>query len=162
VTPTRARIAAAIIVVALVGAGVASRQIRHSRYRPVAWRDIAPQLGSVIWVQPTISVIRSRSKLVDLLKVATFKPFEPSRPTLPVIDFARYQALLVALGPRSSSGYTVHVLSVSAHGRTLRVLIMLGSPQLGDHSVARLVSPYVLVRLPRTKWTHFDVRYTPS
>ena len=72
-------------------------------------------------------------------------------PDPPAIDFAREQALLVAVGPRSSSGYALDVESVREERRRVVVVVRERSPALGDRAVPRVTYPFLLIALPRSE-----------
>jgi len=120
----------------------------------VPWVDLTAQAGHARWARPTISVAHDRAKLADLFRVATLPP----HPTPPPIDFHRRLAVLIAVGPRSSTGYALHVESVSERGDRIDVVVRERTPALGEHVQARLTYPYRLIALPATR-KHVHVRY---
>ena len=73
------------------------------------WQDVTAQAGPVHWADPTNSVIRNQEKLDKLYRVATLG----SHPKPPTIDFGKRLAVLIATGPRSSTGYSLSVESVT-------------------------------------------------
>jgi PrcB C-terminal len=121
--------------------------------KPVAWRNIAPRVGEVHWARPTISVARDQQKLDKLFEVATYG----SHPAAPRLDFTRNEAVLVTVGPRSSSGYSLHVVRAAADG-SLNILVRERTPSLGDKVVPRVTYPYLLLVLPKSG-KHVSVRY---
>ena len=122
--------------------------------RPVAWQDITGSVSAARWARPTISVIRDRKKLDKLFLVATFG----RHPTPPRIDFARREAVLVTTGPRSSTGYSLRVESVTEKGGTIDVLVRERTPSLGQVVAPRLTYPLLLITLLRSG-KHVHVRY---
>lgn len=70
------------------------------------------------------------------------------------VDFSRHELLLVAPGPRSSTGYSVRILSVTERGSTVTVKVRERTPTLADHVEARVTYPFRLLSLPAGK----DVR----
>ncbi len=72
------------------------------------------------------------------------------------VDFSERQLLLVAPGPRSSTGYSVRILSVTERDGTIAVKVRERSPMLGDHVEARVTYPYRLLSLPAGKAVHVD------
>jgi hypothetical protein len=107
------------------------------------------------WARPTISVVRDQDKLDKLFGVATLAP----HPRPPRIDFARSEAILVTVGPRSSTGYALGVESVTAKGGSIDVIVRERTPTLADHVTARLTYPFLLITLP-TSGKHVHVRYS--
>jgi PrcB C-terminal len=63
--------------------------------------------------------------------------------------------VLVTTGPRSSTGYSLHVESVTVKGGTIDVVIREHTPSLGEIVAARLTYPLLLITLPKsTKNVH--------
>ena len=73
-------------------------------------------------------------------------------------DFARREAVLVAAGPRSSTGYTLHVDGVTEHGNSVDVVVREHTPSLHDRVVARLTYPLLLITIPKSQ-KQVHVRY---
>ena len=122
--------------------------------RPIPWRDVTAQAGPVQWANPTTSVIRDRQKLDKLFRVATLG----SHPRPPAIDFGRRLAVLVAVGPRSSTGYSLRVESVTEKGDRIDVIVRELTPSLADHVTPRLTYPFRLITLAKSS-KHVHVRY---
>jgi hypothetical protein len=70
-------------------------------------------------------------------------------PELPRIDFRRRELVLLATGPRSSTGYSVQVESVGEERGRIVVHVRERTPSLGDPVAARVTYPYRLITLPR-------------
>jgi hypothetical protein len=148
----------AVVLLLLVGgiAGYAATSGGTHR-RPVPWGDVTAQAGPARWARPTISIIRDAKKLAKLFQVATLPP----TPRVPRIDFSRHQAILITVGPRSSTGYSLRVESVTAGGGSIRVVVREHTPSLGEHVRPVLTFPYKLLTLPRqpkTVHVHFAGR----
>jgi hypothetical protein len=122
--------------------------------RPLVWQDITGEVGPARWARPTISVIRDRSKLDKLFLVATFAP----HPRPPRFDFGGREAILVTVGPRSSTGYALRVESVAEQGGTIDVVVREQTPALGDRVTPRLTYPFRLITIPTSR-KHVHVRY---
>ncbi len=105
------------------------------------------------WARPTISVARDQAKLDKLFAVATYG----SHPAAPRLDFGRNEAVLVTVGPRSSSGYSLHVVRAEENG-SLNILVRERTPSLGDHVVPRVTFPYLLLVMPKSG-KHVSVKY---
>jgi hypothetical protein len=69
---------------------------------------------------------------------------------IPPVAWSRSEAILVASGPRSSTGYTLHVVSLLARGNTLALTVKEHTPSLGEPVSARVTYPFVLITTPRT------------
>jgi hypothetical protein len=66
--------------------------------------------------------------------------------------------VLVTTGPRSSTGYSLHVESASERGGSIDVIIRERTPSLGEKVTPRLTYPLLLITLPKgTQPVH--VRY---
>jgi hypothetical protein len=109
---------------------------------PLAWRD----LTSRTLAEPPRSELRlfgSREELGRALR-------EGGRSaTVPPIDFARREAILVAAGPRSSSAYGLEVVAVTEERRRIVVAVRERTPSLADPGAARLTFPFRLITIAR-------------
>ena len=118
------------------------------------WQDVTAQAGPVHWADPTNSVIRNQEKLDTLYRVATLGPhLQP-----PTIDFGKRLAVLIAAGPRSSTGYSLAVESVTENGNRIDVVVREHTPSLTDHVTPRLTFPFRLITLAKTP-DHVHIRY---
>jgi hypothetical protein len=72
------------------------------------------------------------------------------------VDFSSKQLLLVAPGPRSSTGYSVKVLSVTENDDGITVKVREKTPRLADHVEAFVTYPYRLLSLPAGKAVYVD------
>jgi hypothetical protein len=86
---------------------------------------------------------------------AQFKKFFGSDAQAPV-DFSTHQLLLVSPGPRSSTGYSVRILSVTERDDAITVKVRERTPTLADHVKARVTYPYRLLSLPAGKAIYVD------
>jgi PrcB C-terminal len=123
--------------------------VRH----PVTWRDLSPQVGPARWARPTISVVHDADKLAKLFQVALLPP----RPRPPRIDFAKDDAVVITVGPRSSSGYSLQVVRVTRSGN-LDILVRERTPRLGEKVVPTITYPYLLLVVPKLD-KHVSVHY---
>jgi hypothetical protein len=109
---------------------------------PLAWRDVT----SSTLAEPERSQLRvfgSREALLAALR-------EGGRSaTVPPLDFARREAILVAAGPRSSSAYGLDVVSVTEERRRIVVSVREQAPTLAEPGAARLVFPFRLITIER-------------
>lgn len=152
---TGTRVAGLLLLVAIGGALGGYFATRDGGIRrPLAWRDITSSVATAVWARPTISVIRDEQKLVKLFAVATFG----RHPKPPRIDFTRREAVLVTTGPRSSTGYSLHVESVTVKGGTIDVVVRERTPSLGEAVTPRLTYPLLLITLPKST-KHVHVKY---
>jgi PrcB C-terminal len=81
----------------------------------------------------------------------------PPRPKPPAIDFAKNDAVLIAVGPRSSTGYSLHVVRVTQSGN-LDVLVRERTPRLGEKVEPAITYPYLLLVVPKLD-KHVSVKY---
>jgi PrcB C-terminal len=111
-------------------------------------------VGPVRWARATSSVVHDQTKLDRLFVVATLG----SHPQAPTIDFDHRLAVLITVGPRSSTGYSLHVAEVTEQGDHIDVVVRERTPALADKVLPHLTYPYVLVTLAKSdKSVH--VRY---
>jgi PrcB C-terminal len=107
---------------------------------------VTPRLGPVLWPKPVTRSFWQQRQLTRYVASA----FSRRAPTVPRFDFVRDRLILVAAGPRSSTGYGVEILRVTGHRSTVRVLARETTPSLGQSVVARLTSPYRLITIRAT------------
>jgi hypothetical protein len=122
--------------------------------RPVAYVDLSSRLRPAEFPRQTRQIFRTREDLVDYLEHA----MPGRRLQVPTIDFSRQEVILVAAGPRSSTGYELRILGVGSHGGRIVVTVREHTPQLGDRVKARVTYPFRLISVPqsdrdlRLKW----------
>ena len=117
----------------------------RGRGQPLAWRDVSAQLGPAEFPRPAARVFGSAEELRRFVITAM-----PGRtPELPRIDFGRREAVLLATGPRSSTGYAVEVESIREERGRIVIHVRERTPSLGDPVAARVTYPYRLITLPR-------------
>jgi protease stability complex PrcB-like protein len=113
----------------------------------LAWHDVTGEVrGRALWPK---SVTRSfwRQRQVDRYLARIF----PRRaPRFPRIDYARDRLVLIAAGPRSSSGYGVEVLRATERRGDIHILARELTPTLAQHVTPRLTSPFRLITIPAT------------
>lgn len=146
----RARTKAALLtlVAALVVAWpVASALQGHRPGRPLAYENLTARLGRVTFPRSTVHVFTRGDKLAAYL--AAVMP--GNEPAAPPIDFSRRKAVLAAVGPRSSSGYFLRVVSASLRDGHARIVLREIAPGLHDRVVPGVTYPYLLITIPRTK-----------
>jgi hypothetical protein len=122
--------------------------------RPVPWQDVTSEVAPAQWARPTTSVAHDQAKLDSLFATRTLAP----HPTPPQIDFGRRELVLIAAGPRSSTGYSLHVESVTEQGGSIDVVVRERTPALGEQVTARLTYPLALITLPQSD-KHVHVHY---
>lgn len=113
--------------------------------RRLAWRDVTAQMGPVLWPK---SVTRSFWKRRQLTRYVA-RTFPAGAPQVPRFDFARRRLILVAAGPRSSTGYAVRIVRITERRSTIDVLAQEVTPTLG-RGQPRLTSPYRLIEIAAT------------
>jgi len=133
------------VVVALAGAGLAYPRLNTQKRHLIGWRDITAELGPVRWPVQVVSVIHSREKLQKILA----HTIPEGTPRAPAVDYRRREAILIALGPRSSTGYDLRVTRITESSRIF-VVLRERTPRLGQHVTPMLTFPYRLITIPRT------------
>jgi hypothetical protein len=114
--------------------------------RPLAYVDLTQRAGALEFTRITVKLLRTRAELVDLLAGDN-----PGRTLhLPPIDFSRQEAYLVAVGPRSSTGYDLRIVRVEDEGEHVVVVVHERAPSLGDPVKARVTYPFRLIAIPRS------------
>jgi PrcB C-terminal len=142
----RLRIAAVTAVCAFAAFWLLyDRVYERGEAHPLAWQDLTATLGTVEFPRPTGRVYRSRVELQDYLDAVM-----PGRaPKAPPIDFRHREALLVAAGPRSSTGYELRIERVTEERGRIVVELRERTPSLGEPVAARLAYPYRLITFAR-------------
>jgi hypothetical protein len=101
----------------------------------------------MLWPKPVTRSFWKRRQLTHYLE----RTFPHGAPPAPRFDFRRRRLILVAAGPRSSTGYGVVILRVTERRFDVRVLVRETTPSLGREVAARLTSPYRLITIPATR-----------
>jgi hypothetical protein len=113
---------------------------------PVAWRDLSPQLGTVEFTRKVTAVYRSRAAFARLLEATM-----PGRaPKPPPVDWNRDEVVVIALGPRSSTGYSLRIRRVVERRNGIDVYARERTPSLGEPVTARVTYPYRALVLRRS------------
>lgn len=106
--------------------------------RPVAWRDVTAKLGPVEFAHRMTGVFHSRGAFARML-AANMPGRAPSPPRL---NWDRDQVVVIALGPRSSTGYALRIQRVVERRRGIYVYAHEQTPSLGEPVTARVTYPY--------------------
>jgi hypothetical protein len=113
---------------------------------PVPYRDISSQLRGYEPPRLAREVFTSRAELATYLR----RTVPGGHVRVPTVNWARRKAILVASGPRSSTGYSLHVFSLYARGGRLVLTVKEHTPSLGEPVTAKVTYPFVLITVPRT------------
>jgi hypothetical protein len=141
-TSTRA---AAFLAIALAAAGwlVYTQVWGTGGERPYAWHDITAKMGRIEFTRKVTGVYHSRKPFVNLLEATM-----PGRaPQPPPHNWDRDQVVVIALGPRSSTGYHLRILRVVERRRGIYVYARERTPTLGEPVTARVTYPYRLLSM---------------
>lgn len=106
--------------------------------QPLAYRDLTRQIGRVEFTRKVTGVYHSRGSFQRLLEATM-----PGRaPTAPPLDFSRDEVVVVSLGPRSSSGYSLQVVSLAERRRGVYLTLRERTPTLGEPVDPHVTFPY--------------------
>ena len=106
--------------------------------KSVAWTDLTPRLGTIEFTRKVTGVYHSRTAFLRLLDATM-----PGRaPKLPPHDWNRDQLVVIALGPRSSTGYSLQIQRVVERNRGIYVYARERTPSLGEPVTPRITYPY--------------------
>jgi hypothetical protein len=139
------RIGVLAVVLAIAG-GVVWTQVVEGGSKQLAWDDETAAMPGVLWPKSVTRSFWKRRQVVRYLA----RTFPQGPPKVPPFDFARRRLILVAAGPRSSSGYGVEIVRITERRSTIDVLAREVTPSPGDRTSARLTSPYRLIAIPAT------------
>jgi len=140
------KLVALAVVALLVAVGVIWTQVVQGGSKRLAWQDVTAQMPDVLWPKSVTRSFWKRRQVVRYLA----RTFPEGPPKVPPFDFARRRLILVASGPRSSTGYRVEILRITERRSTIDVLAREATPAIGDHTTPRLTSPYRLITIPST------------
>jgi hypothetical protein len=113
--------------------------------RALPWRDLTARLGAVTFPRPTGRLYRNRVALAHYLDAV----MPGNAPAPPPIDFRTREAVVVAVGPRSSTGYRLRIVRVVEERGRILVTLHEDAPTLRDRVAPRITYPYRLFTLPR-------------
>ena len=125
--------------------------------RAVAYQDLTRELGALAFTHITVDVSHSRRELLGVL--ARNNP--GVKVHVPRIDFAHREAFLVAVGPRSSTGYALRVVRVHRIGGHVDVVVHEQTPSLGEPVQARVTYPFLLLSLASDKPVYLKMMGRP-
>jgi hypothetical protein len=138
--------AVAAVALAIAGGAIWTQVGDAGGSKPVAWTDVTARMPGLLWPKSVTRSFWKRRQVVRFLA----RTFPEGPPPVPAFDFSRYRLVLVAAGPRSSTGYGVRILRVRERRGDVRVLAREIAPQLGQRVEAKLTSPYRLIEIPAT------------
>ena len=138
----------ALAAVALVVAGgvIWTQAIDGRAEQRLGWQDVTARLGPVLWPKSVSRSFWRRSQIVRYVD----RTFPLAPPKVPAFDFDRRRLVLVAAGPRSSTGYSVRIVRITERRRTIDVLARETTPSLTTAVVPKVTSPYRLITIPAT------------
>ena len=111
--------------------------------QPYPWTDMTGKMGRIEFTRKVTAVYHARKPFVNLLSATM-----PGRaPKPPPHNWARDQVVVIALGPRSSTGYALHILRVVERRRGIYVYAREQTPTLGEPVTARVTYPYRLLSM---------------
>jgi hypothetical protein len=118
----------------------------HGDAHQLAWHDLNQRLGRVEFTRKVTGVYHSRVPLAHLLEATM-----PGRaPKPPPVDFGRREVVVVSLGPRSSTGYSLRIERVVERRRRIDVYLRERTPSLADPVTARVTYPYRAIAIARS------------
>ena len=150
---SKARIGAVLAVAALAGGGAAWKAAGDGGAHPLAWRDLSGRIAPIEFPQPAFRIFQ---------QARTFAGFQRSEmpgvaPRSSGVDFHETELVVLAAGPRSSTGYAVRVVRVEERRRSILVVARESTPSLGQTVEPHVTYPYRLIALPRSdKTVHVD------
>jgi hypothetical protein len=112
--------------------------------KPVAWTDVTHTMGPIEFSRRVQGVYHSRAAFERLLE-ATMPGRAPKPP--PQHDWSRDQIVVIALGPRSSTGYSLQIQRVVERRRGIYVYARERTPKLGEPVTARVTYVYRLLSM---------------
>ena len=118
----------AVVVAAAAGWLVYTQVWGTGGEHAVAWRDVTHKMGRVEFTRRAFGVYHSRGAFTRLLDATM-----PGRaPKPPKLDWNRDQVVVISLGPRSSTGYSLRIDRVVERRRGIYVYAHEQTPSLGE------------------------------
>jgi PrcB C-terminal len=112
----------------------------------LAWQDLTPTLGRVEFTRKVTAVYHSPAPFSRLLEATM-----PGRaPRVPHLDWSRREVVVIALGPRSSTGYSLRIERVVERRRGIYVEAREDAPSLGDPVDPHVTYPYRALAIRRS------------
>jgi len=110
----------------------------------VDWVDVTHRMGTIEFTRRVQGVYHSRAAFQRLLEATM-----PGRaPTPPPHDWAHDQIVVIALGPRSSTGYSLQIRRVVERRRGIYIDARERTPSLRESVTARVTYVYRLLSMP--------------
>jgi hypothetical protein len=110
---------------------------------PYAWSDVTGKMDRIEFTRKVTAVYHSRKPFVKLLSATM-----PGRaPKPPPHNWDRDQLVVIALGPRSSTGYDLLIVRVVERRRGIYVYARERTPSLGEPVTARVTYPYRILSM---------------
>jgi hypothetical protein len=143
-TATKTKIALLAAVALLIAGRLLYTQVwGMGDEKPVAWNDVTHRMGTVEFTRRVQGVYHSRAAFERLLDATM-----PGRaPKPPPHDWAHDQIVVIALGPRSSTGYSLRIQRVVERRRGIYVYAREVAPSLGEPVTARVTYVYRLLSM---------------
>ena len=143
-TASRVKTVAVALVAVAIAARLAYTQVwGMGNAHPIAWTDLTHRMGTIEFTRRVQGVYHSRGAFMRLLEATM-----PGRvPKLPPHDWAHNQVVVIALGPRSSTGYSLRIQSVIERRRGIYITAREQTPSFGESVVARVTYVYRLLSM---------------
>ena len=116
----------------------------HQDVRRLHWIDLTPEAGPLVFPHATTRELPGPKTFALYLRL------HHVRRRVPPPDFEHRAVLVVAVGPRSSTGYSLRVLSVTEQRNRVVVKLREHTPTTSDPGSIRIVYPYRMITFPRT------------
>ncbi len=111
---------------------------------PVDYRDLTRQVGRVEFTRKVTAVYHSRAAFQRLLDATM-----PGRaPKAPPLDYSHDEVVVVSLGPRSSSGYSLRIVRLVERRRGIYLTLRERAPTLGEPVDPHVTYPYRALAIP--------------
>ena len=105
---------------------------------PLGYRDLTRRIGRVEFTRKVTGVYHSRGALQRLLEAT----MPGHAPTAPHLDYSHDEVVVVSLGPRSSSGYSLQIVKLVERRRGIYLTLRERAPTLGEHVDPHVTYPY--------------------
>jgi hypothetical protein len=133
-----------VLVVLLAGWVTYKHVFAHKTQRGLPWLDLTNVVGPLTFEHATTRELPGPKTFALYLR-----QHEATR-KVPPPDFKHGILLVVAVGPRSSTGYSLQVLRVTEQRSRVVVKLRENTPTIAKPGKTKLVYPYRMLTFPKT------------
>lgn len=116
----------------------------HRSQRGLPWLDLTNVVGPLVFPRATTRALPGPKTFALYLRI------HKAKRRVPPPDFKHGIVLVIAVGPRSSTGFSLQVLRVTEQRSRVIVKLKENAPTLRRPGKTRLIYPYRMITFPKT------------